>query len=130
VQLEGLGKLKKSNNLIGIRTSDLLACSIVPQPNTLSRAPLFLNGSWKSSAGERVNLTFQNCEQFFKLETFQFDMAHEDCCRWDVMQCCLVDFYQCSGGACRLGLHSCTLKKAVRYVTQTTVAITQNISCM
>jgi hypothetical protein len=31
VQLEGLGKLKKSNNLIGIRTRDLAACSIVPE---------------------------------------------------------------------------------------------------
>jgi hypothetical protein len=30
VQLEGLGKLKKFNNLIGTRTHDLPACSIVP----------------------------------------------------------------------------------------------------
>jgi hypothetical protein len=29
--LEGLGQLKKSNDLIGNRTSDLPACSIVPQ---------------------------------------------------------------------------------------------------
>jgi hypothetical protein len=39
VRLEGFGKLKKSNNLIGNGTRDLLACSIVPQPTTLSRAP-------------------------------------------------------------------------------------------
>jgi hypothetical protein len=38
VRLEGLGKLKKIH-LIGTRTRDLPACSIVPQPNTLSRAP-------------------------------------------------------------------------------------------
>jgi hypothetical protein len=36
--LEGLGKLKKSNNLIENRTRDLPACSIVPQPTTLPRA--------------------------------------------------------------------------------------------
>jgi hypothetical protein len=36
--LEGLGKLKKSNDLLGIRTSDLPACSILPQPPTLPRA--------------------------------------------------------------------------------------------
>jgi hypothetical protein len=37
VRLEGLGKLKK-NYLIGTRTRDLPACSIVPQPTTLPRA--------------------------------------------------------------------------------------------
>jgi hypothetical protein len=36
LQLEGLGKLKKSND-IGTRTRDLPACSIVPQPTTLPR---------------------------------------------------------------------------------------------
>jgi hypothetical protein len=30
---------EKSNNLIAIRTRDLPACSIVPQPTTLPRAP-------------------------------------------------------------------------------------------
>jgi hypothetical protein len=39
VRLEGLGKLKKSNDLIVIRTRDLPACRIVPQPTTLPRAP-------------------------------------------------------------------------------------------
>jgi hypothetical protein len=38
VRLEGLGQLKKSNDLIGYRTRDLPACSIVPQPTTLPRA--------------------------------------------------------------------------------------------
>jgi hypothetical protein len=33
VQLEGLGKLKKSTSS-GTRTGDLPACSIVPQPTT------------------------------------------------------------------------------------------------
>jgi hypothetical protein len=37
--LEGLGQLKKSNDLIGDRIRDLPACSIVPQPTTLPRAP-------------------------------------------------------------------------------------------
>jgi hypothetical protein len=40
VLLEGLGQLKKSNDLIGIRTRDLPDCSIAPQPTTLSRAPV------------------------------------------------------------------------------------------
>jgi hypothetical protein len=39
VQLEGLGNLKKTIDLIGTRTHDLPACSIVPQPTTLLRAP-------------------------------------------------------------------------------------------
>jgi hypothetical protein len=39
VPLKGLGRLKKSNDLTGIRTRNLPACSIVPQPTTLPRAP-------------------------------------------------------------------------------------------
>jgi hypothetical protein len=35
VRLEGLGKLKTSNDLIGTRSRDLPACSIAPQPATL-----------------------------------------------------------------------------------------------
>jgi hypothetical protein len=38
-RLEGLGQLKKSNDLIRNRTRGLPACSIVPQPTTLPRAP-------------------------------------------------------------------------------------------
>jgi hypothetical protein len=37
VRLKGLGKLKKVH-LIGTRTRDLLACSIVSQPTMLPRA--------------------------------------------------------------------------------------------
>jgi hypothetical protein len=37
VRLEALGKLKTVNDLIGSRTRDLPACSIVPQPTTLPR---------------------------------------------------------------------------------------------
>jgi hypothetical protein len=40
VWLEGLGQLKKKIHLIGTRTHDLPACSIVPQQTTLLRAPL------------------------------------------------------------------------------------------
>jgi hypothetical protein len=39
VRLEGLGKFKKSTSS-GTRTGDLPACSIVPQPTTLPRAPV------------------------------------------------------------------------------------------
>jgi hypothetical protein len=38
VHLEGLGKLKISNDLFGKRTHDLPACSVVPQPTTLPHA--------------------------------------------------------------------------------------------
>jgi hypothetical protein len=44
VRLEGLGKLKKSTSS-GTWTSDLPACSIVPQPTMLPRAPLW--SSWR-----------------------------------------------------------------------------------
>jgi hypothetical protein len=37
LRLEGLGKLKKFDDLIGTRTLDLAACSIVPPPTTLPR---------------------------------------------------------------------------------------------
>jgi hypothetical protein len=39
VQVEGLDQLKKLNDLIGNRTRDLPACSIVPQPTTLPLVP-------------------------------------------------------------------------------------------
>jgi hypothetical protein len=39
MRLESLDELKKSNYLIGNRTRDLSACSRVPQPTTLPRAP-------------------------------------------------------------------------------------------
>jgi hypothetical protein len=40
VRLEGLGKLKKIHP-IGIRFRDLPACSMVPQPTTVPRAPKY-----------------------------------------------------------------------------------------
>jgi hypothetical protein len=43
MRLEGLGGLKKSNGVIGNRTRDLPACSIVPQPTTL------LKTNWKNN---------------------------------------------------------------------------------
>jgi hypothetical protein len=45
VRLEGLDQLKKSRNLIGIRSRNLPACSIVPQLTTLPRVP---SGEWGS----------------------------------------------------------------------------------
>jgi hypothetical protein len=40
VRLEGLGDLKKSNELIGNRTRDLPAYSTVPESTTLPRASI------------------------------------------------------------------------------------------
>jgi hypothetical protein len=49
VQLEGLGKLKILNYLIGTRTCDLPVCSIVSQPSMLL-APQYINiNDWKSN---------------------------------------------------------------------------------
>jgi hypothetical protein len=42
VRLEGLGQLKKFNDLIGNRTRDLPACSIVPRTTTLTRVHPFV----------------------------------------------------------------------------------------
>jgi hypothetical protein len=39
VRLEGLGQFKECNDLVRNRTRQLPACSIVPQPATLTRAP-------------------------------------------------------------------------------------------
>jgi hypothetical protein len=48
VRLEGLGQLKKIHH-IGTRTRDLSACSIVPQPTTLPRAPHVYAGKARST---------------------------------------------------------------------------------
>jgi hypothetical protein len=34
-----IGSIEKSNDLVGNRTRDFAACSIMPQPTTLPRAP-------------------------------------------------------------------------------------------
>jgi hypothetical protein len=41
VRLQGLGQLGNRFDLIGTRTRDLPACSVVLQPTTLPRAPGF-----------------------------------------------------------------------------------------
>jgi hypothetical protein len=51
VRLEWLDKLKKVSGLIGTRTRDLPACSIVPQPNTLRRPP------WSVTLGSKARGT-------------------------------------------------------------------------
>jgi hypothetical protein len=51
VRLEGLESIEKSNDLIGNRTSGIPACSIVRQPTTLPRGPVFgvfTMKSWKN----------------------------------------------------------------------------------
>jgi hypothetical protein len=42
LRLEGLDMLKNSNDLTETRNCDLPACSIVPQPTTLPRAPKYI----------------------------------------------------------------------------------------
>jgi hypothetical protein len=52
VQLEGLGKLKISSNLIGNGTHVLPVCSIVPQTTALPRATVISKGVhlWKEQS--------------------------------------------------------------------------------
>jgi hypothetical protein len=56
VRLEGLGQLKKFNDLIGNRTRDLLPRSIAPQPSTLPRFHfvLFLHKQSPLNTGARI----------------------------------------------------------------------------
>jgi hypothetical protein len=51
--LEGLGQLKKFSDLIGNRTRDFPACSIVPQPNTLPHAEVLSVVTFKSEFWHR-----------------------------------------------------------------------------
>jgi hypothetical protein len=74
VRLEGLGKLKKYNDLTGNGTRDRPACSIVPQLITPPRAPKIFGEKYKlpSSVGPDVPMntaTFWNmmlCNQTFR----------------------------------------------------------------
>jgi hypothetical protein len=78
VRLEGLGQLNDINNDIGNRSCDLLACSIVPQPTTLSRAPSRMKDKmeriWREVAMARGYLgclrNIKNCKD-------------SRCCTWD-----------------------------------------------
>jgi hypothetical protein len=57
VQLEGLSQLKV-NSLIGTRTRELPACSIAPQPSTLSRAQVNFNFSSVAIAMNIYNCSY------------------------------------------------------------------------
>jgi hypothetical protein len=77
VQLEGLSKLKKSTSS-RTQTGNLPACSTVPQPTTLPRAPHY---------GERMIYWYLNC-----LEAFQNTFSIHECewgiewCGWKMLQ--------------------------------------------
>jgi hypothetical protein len=76
MRLEELGQLKKIH-LIGTRTRDLPACSIVPQPTTLPRAPheiIYVMKFGRSTIREmltQTSITFcwiwGDCEDFWLL---------------------------------------------------------------
>jgi hypothetical protein len=55
VWLDELGKLKKSNDLFGNQTHNLLACSIVPQSTMLPRAPsqIMTDKNYKNTKGKK-----------------------------------------------------------------------------
>jgi hypothetical protein len=65
MRLEGLSKLKIFNDLIGNRTCDILACSIVPEPTTLPRAPKILHETddkgKNNYKGEQEDVGRTNC---------------------------------------------------------------------
>jgi hypothetical protein len=64
--LEGLGKLKKFNDLIRNETHDLPACSIMPQPITLLHAPV-LKGA--------IVIAGFKCFRFMSWNMTLFDMV-------------------------------------------------------
>jgi hypothetical protein len=61
VRLEGLGKLKKSTSS-GTLTSDLPACSIVPQPTLQPRAPPGFKVYNKEFLPELIKPTFLSAQ--------------------------------------------------------------------
>jgi hypothetical protein len=69
VRLEGLGQLKKSNDLIGNRTRHLLAYSIMPEPTML---PCVLSGRW----GEEKILPLPGFKSRFSL----YRLSYPDFC--------------------------------------------------
>jgi hypothetical protein len=48
--------MKNSNDIIGNRTSDLPACSAVPQPTTPPRAPTYISGHIKTEIFDDVRI--------------------------------------------------------------------------
>jgi hypothetical protein len=71
VRLEGFDKLKTLNDLIGNRTSDLPACSIEPQPSTVSHAPCDLYSESISQSRKHNALQYTLLKSFpalFRLE--------------------------------------------------------------
>jgi hypothetical protein len=67
VRLEGLGKLKKSSDLIWNRTRDLPACSRVPHP-TIIRCARCLQGNWQFST-KQDTLCSYGTERFIAMFT-------------------------------------------------------------
>jgi hypothetical protein len=70
VRLGGFFSIKKSNDLNGNRTRGLPACSIVPQPTTLPRAPVSRRMLWLP--GSRVMPQFSDVSWY--------RTAPKDCC--------------------------------------------------
>jgi hypothetical protein len=72
VWLEGLGKLKKIH-LIGTRTRNLPACSTVPRPTTLPRAPILFSNYklWSSWCNIRQPPISCNLVLSIRLNTLQ-----------------------------------------------------------
>jgi hypothetical protein len=68
VRLEEIGQLKKFNDLIGNRTGDLPACSIVPQRTTLQRVPFL----WHHFCFSFSPLSFTFCISFGLVNHFVF----------------------------------------------------------
>jgi hypothetical protein len=70
VLLEGLGKLKKSNDLIGNRTRDFPACSIVPQPTTLAYGSDYVSRLYRHTitvTGSTLLQSKLSCNQNMKI---------------------------------------------------------------
>jgi hypothetical protein len=72
MRLEGLGKFKKNNYVIGTRIRDLLTCSMALKPSTLPRAPFS---------------TF-----FFSIYNFNLEYDHMKC-KGDCELCRIWEFH-------------------------------------
>jgi hypothetical protein len=75
VRLEGLGQLKKSNDLNGNRTRDLRACSIVPHERKLPSRNLRHYSHTYLEGGEENLIQVRLCPGF----ELKRNLANENC---------------------------------------------------
>jgi hypothetical protein len=134
VQLEGLGELKKANDLIGNRIPDFLACSIVPKPTTLSCASVWddnMNDKWieKDMEGSGYGLIWYILLEWVRwmtgyLRIGDCRITHIAFC--DLRPCNLIDRYPTTWGD--TSLKTCHIFLFCSQVTITTRQLVSHIA--